>query len=106
MLKKIVIFTLTLLVLAIPAFAQGDAAKIAESAAPYKYLGGGLAVLGFGLAAGLAGIGQGLVGSRAAEGAARNPGAASKIQTLMILGLAFIESLVIFALVIFFAKGF
>jgi F-type H+-transporting ATPase subunit c len=104
MLKKIVLFTLTLLVLAIPAFAQ--AADNDFTVTANKALGGGLAVLGFGLAAGLAGIGQGLVGSRAAEGAARNPGAASKIQTLMILGLAFIESLVIFALVIFFAKGF
>ncbi len=103
MLKKIVIFTLTLLVLAVPAFAQADNESTEKA---YKALGGGLAVLGFGLAAGLAGIGQGLVGSRAAEGAARNPGASGKIQTLMILGLAFIESLVIFALVIFFAKGF
>lgn len=102
MLKKIVIFTLTLLVLAIPALAQDNTSTVDAS----KAIGGGLAVLGFGLAAGLAGIGQGLVGSRAAEGAARNPGASSKIQTLMILGLAFIESLVIFALVIFFAKGF
>lgn len=100
--KKIIVFTLTLLVLAIPALAQDNESTVTAN----KYLGGGLAVLGFGLAAGLAGIGQGLVGSRAAEGAARNPGASSKIQTLMILGLAFIESLVIFALVIFFAKGF
>ena len=101
MLKKIAIFTLTLLVLAIPALAQADNES---TVAANKALGTGLAVLGFGLAAGLAGIGQGLVGGRAAEGAARNPGASSKIQTLMILGLAFIESLVIFALVIFFAR--
>lgn len=103
MLKKIVVFTLTLMALAIPTFAQADNESTVTA---YKALGGGLAVLGFGLAAGLAGIGQGLVGSRAAEGAARNPGASGKIQTLMILGLAFIESLVIFALVIFFTKGF
>lgn len=102
MFKKIVIFTLTLVVLAIPALAQDNQSTVDAN----KAFGGGLAVLGFGLAAGLAGIGQGLVGGRAAEGAARNPGASSKIQTLMILGLAFIESLVIFALVIFFAKGF
>ncbi|RIJ91782.1 MAG: ATP synthase F0 subunit C, partial [Acidobacteria bacterium] len=44
--------------------------------------------LGFGLVAGLAGIGQGLVGSRAAEGAARNPGASGSVMTLMIIGLA------------------
>lgn len=58
--------------------------------------------IGFGLAAGLAAIGQGLVGSRAAEGAARNPGAAGQVQTLMIIALALIESLVLFALLIAF----
>jgi F-type H+-transporting ATPase subunit c len=96
--KKIIAFTLTLLTLAVPTLA-------ADAGGDGRALGVGLSVLGFGIAAGLAGIGQGLVGGRAAEGAARNPGASSKIQTLMILGLAFIESLVIFALVIFFAKG-
>ena len=67
----------------------------------YKAIGGGI---GFGLAAGLAGIGQGLVGSRAAEGAARNPGAAGAVQTMMIIALALIESLVLFALLIVFVK--
>ena len=66
-----------------------------------KAIGGGI---GFGLAAGLAGIGQGLVGSRAAEGAARNPGAAGTVQTMMIIALALIESLVLFALLIVFVK--
>ena len=40
--------------------------------------------------------------SAALEGIARNPGAADKIFTPMILGLALIESLVIYALVIAF----
>jgi len=65
----------------------------------YKALAAGI---GFGLAAGLAAIGQGIVGSRAAEGAARNPGAASTVQTMMIIALALIESLVLFALLIMF----
>ena len=34
------------------------------------------------------------------QGIARNPGAAGQIQTPMIIGLAFIESLALFALVI------
>jgi F0F1-type ATP synthase membrane subunit c/vacuolar-type H+-ATPase subunit K len=38
------------------------------------------------------------------QGAARNPGAAGKIQVMMILGLALIESLVLFALRIVFVK--
>ena len=58
--------------------------------------------IGFCLAAGLAGNGQGLDGSKAAEGAARNPGAAGTVQTMMIIALALIESLVLFALLIVF----
>ncbi len=91
---------LALAVMAIPALAQG-AADNESSVNAAKAIGGGI---GFGLAAGLAGIGQGLVGSRAAEGAARNPGAAGTVQTLMIIALALIESLVLFALLIVFVK--
>ena len=96
--KYVVYATLALALMAIPAMAQG-AADNQFSVDSAKAIGAGI---GFGLAAGLAGIGQGLVGSRAAEGAARNPGAASTVQTLMIIALALIESLVLFALVIVF----
>lgn len=85
---------------AVGAMAQGAAAGYNDS-----YVQGNKAIgagIGFGLAAGLAGIGQGLVGSRAAEGAARNPGAAGTVQTMMIIALALIESLVLFALLIMF----
>ncbi len=47
-------------------------------------------------------LGQGRAATAALEGIARNPGAASKIQTPMIIALALIESLVIYALVIAF----
>ena len=47
-------------------------------------------------------IGQSRAAAAALEGIARNPNAAAKIQTPMILGLALIESLVLFALVIAF----
>ena len=53
----------------------------------------GFAVLG-------AGIGQGMAVGGTVQGIARNPGAAGQIQTPMIIGLAFIESLALFALVI------
>ncbi|MEP6849207.1 MAG: ATP synthase F0 subunit C [Acidobacteriota bacterium] len=79
----------------------GDQNAVNTTVLAYKAIGGGI---GFGLAAGLAGIGQGLVGSRAAEGAARNPGAAGTVQTMMIIALALIESLVLFALLIVFVK--
>lgn len=96
--------TLALALMAVAAAAQpgaGGAADNDSTVLAAKAIGGGI---GFGLAAGLAGIGQGLVGSRAAEGAARNPGAAGTVQTLMIIALALIESLVLFALLIVFVK--
>jgi F-type H+-transporting ATPase subunit c len=65
-----------------------------------------VAALAAGLAIGVAALGGALGQSRAAaaalEGIARNPGAAGKIQTPMILALALIESLVLLAFVIAF----
>ncbi|GEM_PF-187371 len=62
--------------------------------------------LGIGLAMGLAvlggGIGQGLAANGALNGMARQPEFAGKIQTGMIIGLAFIESLIIFTMIICF----
>jgi len=60
--------------------------------------------IGFALAlAALAGaFGQGRAVSSALDGMARQPEAAGQIQTAMIIGLAFIESLVIYVLVIAF----
>ncbi|MDQ5838063.1 MAG: ATP synthase F0 subunit C [Acidobacteriota bacterium] len=49
-------------------------------------------------------MGQSRVAGAAAEGVARNPGAGARIQTMMILGLVFIETLVLFTLVVVFAK--
>ncbi len=79
-------------------------------AAPLFAAEGGLATFGLSLGAGIAigvaalggGIGQGIAVSRALEGIARNPNASDKIFTPMIIGLALIESLVIYGLVIAF----
>jgi len=64
------------------------------------------AAIGAGLAIGLAvlggALGQGRAAAAALEGISRNPGASARIQTPMILGLALIESLVLFALLIAF----
>ncbi|MBP7474857.1 MAG: ATP synthase F0 subunit C [Pyrinomonadaceae bacterium] len=98
--KYVVYATLAIALFAMSAMAQG-AADNEFTVSASKAIGGGI---GFGLAAGLAGIAQGLVGSRAAEGAARNPGAAGTVQTMMIIALALIESLVLFALLIVFVK--
>ena len=91
---------LSLAVMAIPTFAQAAADNVSTVDSSKAIAAG----IGFGLAAGLAAIGQGIVGSKAAEGAARNPGAAGTVQTLMIIALALIESLVLFALLIVFVK--
>lgn len=56
--------------------------------------------IGMGLGALGTGIGQGHAISGAVEGIARNPGAMGKIMTTMLVGLAMIESLAIYVLVI------
>ncbi len=91
------------LLAAMPALAQAGEAVSgdnASSVAKYAKLAAGF---GFAIAAGLGAIGQSRVAAAAAEGTARNPGAGGRIQILMIIGLAFIETLVIFTLVIVFA---
>lgn len=92
---------LTTLFLTAPVFAQAaDTAGLADA---YKSMA---AALGAGLAIGLAalggGIGQGRATAGAVEGIARNPEASDKIFVPMIVGLALIESLVIYALLIAF----
>src|SRR5688572_33329625 len=69
-------------------------------------LGGYLAMLALGVGVGLpiavlgCGIGQGLAGGKALEGIARQPEAAGRIQMAMIIALALIESLAIYALLV------
>ena len=106
--KKITLLLLTVLgifMAAVPVLAQGgDAATAAaNSAVGVKAIAAGV---GFAIAVFGGALGQSRIGAAACEGAARNPGAAAKIQTMMILGLALIESLVLFALVISVAFGF
>lgn len=64
----------------------------------------GFAWLGAGLAIGLAalgtGIGIGMLGARSVESAARQPEMAGTIQRLMILAIAFIEALCLYALLV------
>jgi F-type H+-transporting ATPase subunit c len=82
-------------------FIASPAAYAAEGDA---YHGGGLVAVGAGLAIGLAalgaGLGQGRQGAAGLEGIARNPQAAGKIQTPMIIALAFTEALALYGFVI------
>ena len=86
-------------VLAVPAFAQGGG-TVAEGT-NWVALTAGFAIA---LAAGLAALGQSRVASAACESLGRNPAARAGIQLAMLLGLAFIESLVLFTFVMIFLK--
>ncbi|TAE37236.1 MAG: ATP synthase F0 subunit C [Sphingobacteriales bacterium] len=61
---------------------------------------GSIAAIGAGLAVIGAGIGIGQVGGKAMEGIARQPEAASKIQTAMIIAAALIEGVALFGVVV------
>jgi F-type H+-transporting ATPase subunit c len=93
---QFVFIALAVLCFAVPVFADGGSAAI--NLVP---IGAGL---GMGLAAGLCGLGQGKAVGSAVEALARNPGTRPGIMLLLVLGLAFIESLTLFTLVIVFAK--
>ena len=86
---------------ALPVLAQTPAEHAVDNSAGLKAIAAGV---GFAIAVVGGALGQSRIGAAACEGAARNPGAAAKIQTMMILGLALTESLVLFALVIVFVK--
>jgi len=92
-----VFMTLAVLCFAVPAFAQAGGGE------PVNLVPIG-AGIGMAIAAGLCGLGQGRATGSACEALARNPGARAGIQLLLVLGLAFMESLTLFTLVIVFAK--
>jgi len=84
-----------LMVAGSPIFAQTPAATGGgtDLKLPFAYLA-------MGIASGLCGLGQGKAVASAAEGMARNPGAAAPIRAALILGLVLIESLALYTLVI------
>jgi len=95
----LVLLMLLCSVFAVPAFAQGGAG--APGSTNWIAITSGFAIA---IAAGLAAQGQGRTASAACEALGRNPAARAGIQVALILGLAFIESLVLFTLVIIFVK--
>ena len=95
---RLSICMLTVLGSALTALAQTPGAAAETSVG--KGLGYIGAVVGFGIAAGLCGLGQGRIAAAACEGLARNPGAYKGVPLPLILGLVFIETLVIFTLVV------
>ena len=85
----------TPLFVASSAFAQEAAGATSDKSAYAWAAGIAIGVAAFGGA-----LGQGKAAAAALDGIARNPNASDKLFTPMILGLALIESLVIYALVI------
>ncbi|WP_028574059.1 ATP synthase F0 subunit C [Desulfonatronovibrio hydrogenovorans] len=85
--------TVLLVGLASVAFAAEVAPEVISNIALATAIGMGIAAFG-------TGIGQGLGLKGACEGTARNPEASGKITVTMLIGLAMIESLAIYALVI------
>jgi F-type H+-transporting ATPase subunit c len=86
-----------MMLVAMPVYAQGPAPD--HSFYWALPIGAGIAI---GIAAGLCGLGQGKATASAVEALARNPGARPGIFIFLLLGLALIESLGLYALVIAF----
>lgn len=91
---------LVVMLVAPAAFAQGD-----QAGGGGKGLGALAVGIGMGVAAFGCGMGQGRIAGAACEGMARNPGAAGPIRAAMILGLVFVETLVLFTLAMLALKG-
>jgi F-type H+-transporting ATPase subunit c len=96
--KSILLFALTL-ALAVPAFAQENAAAAGGGGVKWGVIG---AAFLLGVAAAAGATAQGRATAAASEGISRNPGAAKDIRGLTLLGLVLIESLVLYALLICF----
>lgn len=99
----LVMLLLLVLALALSAYAADETG----AAEPGEAAGGstlGLKAIASGLAVGLAAaggaIGMGLAAAKAAEGISRQPEAEGKIRTTFMLGLVFIETAIIYALLV------
>ena len=104
MAKKIVLmlFLVALVAIVQPAMAADNAAGAGEV---NKWIAIASA-FGLGFAAGLCGIAQSIAFRSAADAIGRNPGTADTVRGMLILGLAFIESLAIYVLLIAFMLYF
>lgn len=112
--KKIVaaLFVIAaLLAMAIPVFAAGngaapapDAAQTQQSESAKTDSSLGLKAVATGIAIGLAAaggaVGMGIAAGKSVEGIARQPEAESEIRTTLMLGLVFIETAIIYALLV------
>jgi F-type H+-transporting ATPase subunit c len=86
-----ILILMALMLIAVPTFAQTSGSTAGTFVLPGAFA--------MAIASGLCGLAQGKAISASVEGIARNPGAAGAIRILLILGLAFIESLALFTFV-------
>jgi F-type H+-transporting ATPase subunit c len=92
-----IFMAMAFLLLAAPVFAQGG-----ETAGTnWVAITSGFAMA---IASGLCALGQGKATASATEAMARNPGARAGIQVMLILGLALIESLALYTILVIFVK--
>ncbi|HLH33002.1 MAG TPA: ATP synthase F0 subunit C [Terriglobia bacterium] len=92
------LFALVIFMFTTPVFAQGGAEAGSHN---WVVITAGFAMA---IASSICGLAQGRAISAACEGLARNPGAAPAIRFALLLGLALIESLAIYTLVVIFVK--
>ncbi len=99
---SVILLSLILLCLLAPFALAEEVGSEAITDSQFAYYG--MAVIGAGIAVGVAavgsGIGQGIATGKAVEGIARNPGVSGKIMAPLIVGLAMMESLTIYGFVV------
>jgi F-type H+-transporting ATPase subunit c len=99
--KAALVLLVAVLALLVAPVMFAQAAPAAEHATNWV---GVAAAIALGIAAAGCGIGQGLATAAACEGTARNPGAGGAVRIAFIIGVALIESLTLYALVIVLIK--
>src|SRR5437660_7604634 len=98
---KMFFMMIAMMFLAIPMFAQGSGTAAGGGGNIWVPVTAGFSMA---IASGLCALGQGKAVAGAAEGMARNPGAAPAIRFALILGLVLIESLALYTFAIIFVK--
>ncbi len=100
--KKLFYLTILFLLCSVAGFAQGQGTPDNPTAnGHWVPISAGFSMA---IASGLCGLAQAKAIAYAAEGMARNPGAAAAIRFALLLGLVLIESLALYTLVIIILK--
>ena len=101
-LSALLMLLTVLFIMAVPVFAAENNTTVVETEAKTdssvgKGIGAGVAV---GIAAGLGALGMGIATGRSSEAMARQPELKGDIRTTLILGIVFMETAVIYALIV------